>query len=83
MCIKESMRLNSPVPSVSRLTTKDFELDGIVLPKGTPISLPIHLIHTNKAVWGEDALVVLMLKMYQCIKESLENGTSKILHPGY
>ncbi len=57
MCIKEAMRLNTPVPGIGRETSKDFELEGVTLPKGTTIVLSVHLLHSNKAVWGEDALV--------------------------
>ena len=57
MVIKESMRLNPPVPFIAREATKDFELDGVTLPEGTRLNIAIYLLHTNKAVWGEDALV--------------------------
>ena len=51
------MRLNPPVPVIGRETSRNFVLDGVTLPKGTNIYVFIFLLHTNKAVWGEDALV--------------------------
>ena len=51
------MRLNAPVPIIGRRTTKDFDLDGFLCPKGTDISVFIHQLHTNSVVWGDDALV--------------------------
>ena len=32
MCIKESLRLNSPVPFIQREFSQDLELDGKVFP---------------------------------------------------
>ena len=35
MCIKEAMRIYSPVPLAYRDTTEDMTLDGYFVPKGT------------------------------------------------
>ena len=53
-CIKESMRLHTPVPLVMREVEREFELDGVTLPVGTTVDVNIHLMHNNKAVWGDD-----------------------------
>ena len=54
MCIMESMRLHTPVPFIAREVDKEFELDGVTLPVGTKVQVYFHLMHNNKAVWGDD-----------------------------
>ncbi|XP_044514490.1 cytochrome P450 4F3-like isoform X1 [Gracilinanus agilis] len=52
MCIKESLRLHSPVPMISRCCTKDIQLpDGRVIPKGNICLISIFGNHHNPAVW--------------------------------
>ncbi|XP_044146454.1 cytochrome P450 4B1-like [Bufo gargarizans] len=54
MCIKESIRLYPPVPSVSRELSKPVTFfDGRSLPAGTVVSLHIYGIHRNPAVWKD------------------------------
>ena len=52
MCLKEAMRLHSPVPIIGRETTREFELDGVTIPPGTFISIFLYLLHHNDEVWG-------------------------------
>ena len=59
MCLKESMRIHSPVPFISRQCDEPFELDGYVLPKGVEIAVDIYQLHHNVAVWGADHMVYL------------------------
>jgi len=54
MCIKEGMRLHSPVAIVGRVTTKPFELDGVTAPPDTSIMVNIWMLHHNEHVWGKD-----------------------------
>ncbi|KAM9320538.1 ultra-long-chain fatty acid omega-hydroxylase-like [Gastrophryne carolinensis] len=52
MCIKESLRLHSPVSFVSRSCTEDITLsDGKVIPKGNICQISIYGTHHNPAVW--------------------------------
>lgn len=51
MCIKEGLRLHSPVPGVSRESTKDITIDGQTFPKGTIFSLSVLQLHKNPDVW--------------------------------
>ncbi|XP_033008102.1 cytochrome P450 4A2-like [Lacerta agilis] len=54
MCIKESLRLNSPVPVVSRQLSKPITFfDGRTLPEGFRVSVAIHCIHKNPSVWQD------------------------------
>lgn len=54
MCIKEGMRLHSPVAIVGRVTTKPFDLGDTVLPAGTSVIINIWALHHNEHVWGPD-----------------------------
>ncbi|KAG6879651.1 hypothetical protein C0992_000093 [Termitomyces sp. T32_za158] len=53
--IMESLRLLPPVPLTLRMTTKDDLVDGILVPKGTLLTIPIRIVNTWKVIWGEDA----------------------------
>nr|XP_060629438.1 cytochrome P450 4B1-like isoform X1 [Anolis sagrei ordinatus] len=54
MCIKESLRIYSPVPGVSRELAKPITFfDGRTLPEGTVITIGIQLIHKNPSVWKD------------------------------
>ena len=56
-CIKEAMRLHSPVPFIRRESTKAFTIDGIELPAGCAFDVGAWYIHHNPTVWGEDHMV--------------------------
>ena len=51
MCIKESMRLYSPVNDIYRNTTEDMHINGYLIPKGARLSISIGALHRNPHVW--------------------------------
>ncbi|KAM8930919.1 cytochrome P450 4B1-like [Pelodytes ibericus] len=54
MCIKESLRLYPPVPSVSRELVKPITFsDGRSLPAGCMVSVQIYCMHHNPSVWKD------------------------------
>ena len=53
-CIKESMRLHTTVPNMSRQLTKPLTLEGQELLPGTSIWINMYLLHHNFSVWGDD-----------------------------
>lgn len=53
--IKEGMRLFAVGPFIMKSTTIDIEIDNQIVPEGTIIFIPIHLVHNNKEVWGPNA----------------------------
>lgn len=55
MCIKESLRLHSPVPFIGRQLENELTIDGITLPKRSLLDIDIYGLHHNPAVW-EDSL---------------------------
>ncbi|KAJ7747815.1 cytochrome P450 [Mycena metata] len=53
--ISESLRLNPPVPVIARTASKTSLVDGVLIPKGTLIIIPLEAINTWTDVWGPDA----------------------------
>ncbi|KAJ7057867.1 cytochrome P450 [Mycena amicta] len=53
--VNESLRVLPPVPLTLRVAEKTDYIDGVLVPKGTVINIPIRVINTWKPVWGEDA----------------------------
>lgn len=56
MVAKETLRLTPSIGHMVRKTSGDVELDeGLVIPKGIAIMVPIVGIHRLKNVWGDNA----------------------------
>ncbi|KAJ1296974.1 hypothetical protein BS78_01G342700 [Paspalum vaginatum] len=55
MVLLETSRLYPPVVYIQRRAASDVVLEGIKLPKGTIISIPIGMLHRDREVWGPDA----------------------------
>ena len=53
-CIKEALRLHSPVPAVIRRLTKPLEIEGVELLPDTAVYISFYAMHHNPLVWGED-----------------------------
>ncbi|XP_045395060.1 cytochrome P450 4F2-like [Lemur catta] len=54
MCIKESLRLYPPSPTISRYCAQDVVLpEGRVIPKGNICAISIFGIHHNPSVWSD------------------------------
>ncbi|XP_015726028.1 cytochrome P450 4A6-like [Coturnix japonica] len=74
MCIKESMLLFPPVPSVSRKLTKPVTFcDGRSLPEGSQVSLNIFGIHRNRDVWEDP-------EVFDPLRFSPENSAHRHSH---
>ena len=56
-CIKETLRLYGPVPTLARAAGDDDVLPGTkcFVPKGMLILMPLAVLHRNKQVWGDDS----------------------------
>ncbi|XP_048752320.2 cytochrome P450 4F1-like [Ostrea edulis] len=68
-CIKEGMRLHSPVPVIMRVNLSPIEIDNHVIPAESNISISIYSLHHNPAVWGEDHMT---FKPERFTKENVE-----------
>jgi cytochrome P450 len=53
-CLKEAMRLYSPVPVLARECCEDDHLNGVLIPKGTAMLISIWAMHTSPEIWGKD-----------------------------
>lgn len=53
--IKESMRMYTPVPAISRKLSEPVTLEGVKFPSGTVIDLHPHLLHHHPDVWVDHA----------------------------
>ncbi|XP_050099313.1 cytochrome P450 4d8-like [Anopheles aquasalis] len=53
MVVKESLRLLPPVSFIGRRLVEDLELNGVTVPAGTDITIPIYVIHRNPDVYPD------------------------------
>jgi cytochrome P450 len=53
LVMKESMRLQSPVPGMVREAVKDTQLCGYFVPAGTLVSVPTQLTHQLPKIWSD------------------------------
>lgn len=53
MCLKEALRLHTPVPVIERLTTKDMDIEGYHIPAGTTIDIHLYVLHHSAYVWED------------------------------
>ncbi|KAJ6554010.1 cytochrome P450 [Mycena vulgaris] len=53
--VNESLRVLPPVPLTLRVAEKTDFIEGVAVPKGTVIIIPIRVINTWKEIWGPDA----------------------------
>lgn len=49
--VQEALRLYPPTPVNARLATKDDEIDGVTIPRGAIVLLPVHMLHRNPNFW--------------------------------
>ncbi|XP_060080598.1 cytochrome P450 4F6-like [Ylistrum balloti] len=53
LCIKEGLRLHSPVSFIQRKTTQPFVVEGYRIPVGTSLAIQIYNLHHNPDVWDK------------------------------
>lgn len=51
--IKESMRMISPVPGISRVLTSPMKFGDVIVPAGTDVDLAIYSLHHHPDFWPE------------------------------
>nr|XP_006998799.1 cytochrome P450 3A13-like [Peromyscus maniculatus bairdii] len=53
MVVNETMRLYPVVTRVNRLSKKDAEINGVFIPKGTQVIIPIFVLYRDPKYWSE------------------------------
>jgi cytochrome P450 len=53
MCIKEALRLHTPVPAIQRQTTQDMTIDGHQIPAGSLLLIQLYILHHIPSVWKD------------------------------
>ena len=56
-CIREAIRLHTPVPMVAREIESEVEIEGVTLKPGSMVDIFIVALHHNEHVWGKDHMV--------------------------
>ena len=51
--LKEGLRLHPPVSGTTRVTTKDENLGGYLIPAGTSVGIGWYLLHRHSEAWQE------------------------------
>lgn len=52
-CIKEALRMHSPVPAIMRELNEPLAIKGVTLPKSCVIEIPLWSLHNNPHVWDK------------------------------
>ncbi|RIB08633.1 cytochrome P450 [Gigaspora rosea] len=52
---KETLRIIPPLAEIIRYNSKDEIMNSYVVPKGTPLIIPVYAIHHDSLIWGDDA----------------------------
>ncbi|XP_061177067.1 cytochrome P450 3A24-like [Saccostrea echinata] len=55
MCINETMRMFPVAPRTDRTCVQDTEVNGLKIPKGMKIAIPIWILHHSDKLWEDPA----------------------------
>ena len=53
MVVNESMRLYPVANRIERMAKASVEVNGVTIPKGTLIIVPVYTLHRDPALWPE------------------------------
>lgn len=53
MVVNESMRLYPIANRLERMTKTSVEINGVTIPKGTVVTIPVYALHHDPGLWPE------------------------------
>lgn len=53
MVVNETMRLYPIANRLERMTKASVEINGVTIPKGTTIMVPVYTLHRDPTLWPE------------------------------
>lgn len=53
MVLNESMRLYPIANRLERMSKSSVEINGVTIPKGTVITVPVYTLHRDPTLWSE------------------------------
>lgn len=53
MVVNESMRLYPIANRLERMTKTSVEINGVTIPKGTVVAIPVYALHRDPGLWPE------------------------------
>lgn len=82
MCIKESMRLHCPVPFIGRVTTKEINLSGDIIPPGTQVlvNLWFNIYWHTVFDWHKCNVIWIDILVVQVVNQALELKDETVLN---
>ncbi|XP_008319716.1 cytochrome P450 3A27-like [Cynoglossus semilaevis] len=54
--ICESLRLMPPLPHLERVCKKNLQINGVTIPRGTPVVVPVNVLHHDPRFWTKPGL---------------------------
>ncbi len=49
--VNEAMRLYPPAPMIARAVVRDLVVEGVALPAGSVVFVPVYAVHRHRALW--------------------------------
>lgn len=71
MAIKESLRLHPSVPVIGRRTLETIQIQGVDIPPGIDINIPIYAMHRNPDIFPGKKLAGLFHFLETPLKQQL------------